>query len=907
MRTHTVLNRFSACSWAFAALLSAGCDDGGDAASLNCGEGTVERVGNCVIDPEAARNALAPTVKSIQITQLDVYGEELPFHTLHPMEIAFSLAVDGEAFETDVLVGLQTPDGSAGCTTGSFKLNHIPPLGEDAEPLVVTSVNKEVIISPSCKALEGRDDVEVFLSFDPWHTLNLDGRAPIDRRNPPTDSIDFFDFAKLSAVPFADDCRSDIDGDGDGACRSALELLENPGIDIEIQTVTFDNAVAIVEVPVEEIDDVTQAEAIAANEAAGIPIEGEFEDDVVRGVKVELPTVPELKVSTTFRVLGLREDESMEDDQIDFEILIRPLAGAIGAEDLEDDDFEWRPMFEREQFVDADGEFQDQETNRSDVTHIVGPESHGLKKAMYFANDTYESLIWDEWSEIQEFEVLICFESEFRETDFDGLFDPESNNCTVLPVIVLRRYETPFGARDELEQGGLDDGAASTWSRDKSYAQTWGTVDGGQTQVSNWLTMGHTKTGANFGLGGSSINGRGGWYEAGTESRACVFGSCLTLARAVATMKDQQAAADTITMEGRVLLWHFFPYVSFSWPDGTVTLNQAIDLANRARRQDYSTSKSFEQDIVGKSFETDCGGAKASIKAFVEMGLDGDETSISKAPVAPADAACAGRTVENGYCFAPAQVGQNQGIYQMYLTCQAKYGPNAYPALLRTPRDYELAREAVGPNRWYLSGVYGYVLHGNWLGLGYYNTPGSTIHRAWAPGQPSNANVFNTSLRSNDLVYHTVHITPDDQMWVGEFNSAAAYGVCSIKDVPNIDGGSAITVTVTPYIQAGVKSSLGTNFSTVDIDITITLNLLDAKVPFVGTLRQLFNSDGTVTLSLGRSIQMTLSTLSGNIKFTMKWKTFWTQGQHEKTLASWAGWNLGRWWILPHASTSTLL
>lgn len=867
-----------------AAISLAGCG-GDDDAGLRCGEGTIERDGACVFDDDGVQAGLAPQVAQVTITQLDVPGLNAPFYTLHPIDVAVQFAVEGEAFEADTLVGLQSPDGTVGCTIGTIRLRHDPPI-EGATPDL--SFTREFIVPPACQILEDRDDVEVFVAFDPWHTVNLDGRPPLERGPPPNDSVEFFDFAKLSEVPFADDCVGDLDGEGPDACRTALTLRANPGRDIEIQQLSFDNAVAILEIPIGEVPAQTAEERRAINDEAGIPLE-EDDGELHPAVRVTLPTVPDLRVTTLFRVLGIDEDERIEDDQVDLEILIRPIDGAIGGETLEDDDYEWMPLHERHQVVGPDGEIVDEETERKQVRHIRGPETHGLAESVYIANDTYDTIVDGDWAGIQEFEVSVCFESEFREAVFEGESDPLNNNCAILPIILLRKY---IADGSDGEAGALDDGAANVWRRDTSYINRWGDRDEAQVSSTSWMTSGFTRVNTTFGFGASPMPDPGGWYEVGTESQGCMFGKCLTLARATATFRDQTpdaGRADSIAIGGRILSWSFFPHVRFNWPDGTLSLQRVIDLANQTRRQAYSTSKSFEADLAGKSIETECGGGEASIKAFVEAGLNADQTSISKQAVQTANG-CQGRPVADGLCFARVRGNGNYGTLQQ--RCREQFGATAFLAPLRSAQDLAAAREAAG-DRWFVTGAYRGTGVASFNGVEHQDP-----YVDWSPGSPS---APPAGERTMAIFVNQQGATVTGPMF------ATSNGVCAIRDAGGASSGTRITATVTPYIAAGVKASLGVDFSVFEIVVEAALNLLDLNVPFVATLELMLSDSGSVVLSIGRSIRMTLATLSGAITFTMRWRTFWTSGEHVRNIASWDGFDLGSWWVLPYASTSTTL
>ncbi|MCA9711578.1 MAG: hypothetical protein KDK70_37430, partial [Myxococcales bacterium] len=296
MSTRAPIHSLASLALLLPAALALGCGDGADGES---------RTG---LQIDRGDGAGKPVVRSAALVGLELVGADSAY-LLHPVRVSLSVGVDGEPFDTDVVVGLATPEGERGCLLGAVRLEH-PAAGQAVEEAFA-----EFDVSATCGALVGRSDLTLFASFDPWGGLDYDRTLEVE-----VEPYDASEEASLYALMQV----SALEAEGCASCGAPVRLLDSPGRDAELRELSLDSTVAILEV----------AEP---------------------GQAAALVDVPHWTVSSRLRVLGVAKNEALGEGEAIMRYHLRPRPGAVGYDQLSELDRDWAPLVTRERALAADG------------------------------------------------------------------------------------------------------------------------------------------------------------------------------------------------------------------------------------------------------------------------------------------------------------------------------------------------------------------------------------------------------------------------------------------------------------------------------------------------------------------------------------------------------------------------
>lgn len=383
-------------------VLAAGCDD---------------------VGPEAARD---DRNEHIAVTSLKLTGAGANY-LLHPVSVAVEARLSGAAYETDLVVGLWAEDGSVGCTLGAMPVAHAGGADEARYAREATFV-----VPPTCHELAGRDDLALFVAFDPWNRLG-DREVDLDAVRDYKSEYDMVAAAALGDAD-CDDC----------AARHALHA--SPGMDAQLRELNLSSAVIVL-----PVDPDGRALAKGADR-------------------------PDFNLTASSRVLGLPAGKGLDSGRVQIRSRIRP-AGASEP---------GLPLIQRK--GGAAGE-------RAPVkVPGYGDVTTGL--ALYLDDAAREALVGGRWSGIDEFELVTCLEADFEQAVYLGETEPRADDCGAVPITVARPIVDPEAPPQARSAGKVRSAETwgDSWGANSSYGfgysglsfMTWLDVNGSDTPTSTY-------------------------------------------------------------------------------------------------------------------------------------------------------------------------------------------------------------------------------------------------------------------------------------------------------------------------------------------------------------------------------------------------------------------------------------
>ncbi|EDM79492.1 putative secreted esterase [Plesiocystis pacifica SIR-1] len=502
----------------------------------------------------------------IAVDSLEISSEGAVYVN-HPMRVAVSGTTAGESYRTDLLVGLRTLDGNAGCVLGAMPAEHDAANGE-GEPAPF-SQEMEFVVSSECAQLAGRDDVELFASFDPWNRLGERDDLG-DLAGAGEAGLELYDIVAASALS-AEGCES---------CETVYAVHENPGYDARLDSLELDSVVAVLPV---------------ADEDGNAP---------------ELGNQPHFSVSAQSRVTGLAQGQSLLDGLVNIEYRIRPLGSSEDGLPLT--------------------RIEDLSQGRElavPTAAAVPVESHGAvatTDALFIEGQAREAITEGAWSKLTDFEVVTCLGTEFDQAVYaaEGETEARANDCGAIPVVV---------ARQTIEDSEALLAGAATKSRPADvWQQTWSAGSGYNFGESNltfkaWVES-TSADGPTTTEKGISVHSAGSWFEAGVYSNAKVFGTDVTLVDIYGTFLAYDWGGGGVAMGAYVLFNQIVPDFEIQIADGVpVTLQQMLDLAGV--QSELAVSKSF--NLAGVNFDDGCGSVSAGLWVEGTLGVNTEATSIT--------------------------------------------------------------------------------------------------------------------------------------------------------------------------------------------------------------------------------------------------------------------------------------
>jgi hypothetical protein len=314
----------------------------------------------------------------IVVTKLEITSSDDPY-LLHPVRVAIEAELTGEAYETDLLIAMRSSDGETGCVLGAMPVAHVgDTLADgDQEHAPASYVNEaEFVVDRICYELAGRDDVELFASFDPWNRLG-DREAVADE---PSNAQQFDVYSIVEAAALGDaDCET---------CEAHYSVHETPGLDAQLRELNLSSTVAVLPV---------------AGDSRAAP---------------NLRNRPDLSVTSVARITGLGKGDGLDDGRVQMSYRIRPL----GSTD------EGLPLIQRED--DISGELASVAVpSYGDVT---------VSSPLYILDETREVLVDGAWAQLEEFELVTCLVTDFDQAIYADEAEPRDNDCAALPIVIIR-------------------------------------------------------------------------------------------------------------------------------------------------------------------------------------------------------------------------------------------------------------------------------------------------------------------------------------------------------------------------------------------------------------------------------------------------------------------------------------
>lgn len=447
-----------------------------------CGEGTILQDGRCVIDEDAATKLLKPQVEEVKVTRLLVQDEGVrPVYPMHPLTASITLDVDTiDAFESSVILGLESDDGARRCVVGYWPLRMTEPAPEDALTATAQTITltETFYVQPGCDVLAGEDGVVAWVAFDPFDHTSLAGRVITVE-----DGQSLTDFLQQARLPL-DDCTAPDTGHPD-TCVTALEVAASPGRDVVMKSATLSSTVAVLEV----LD--------------AVPLAGDTQITDDEGNVIDLgpvqparpyATTPHFIVNADLQVHGLdgTEADKVEDAALSLNYAIRPLLDPEDRTDLPEAALDWQPLFAEVQEEPKAGEDPViLQLEEEFLKSMVGAQDLVRTSPIFITGNAELFMTRGIWAGFEQFELRVCAAADFDERGIAA--DPTANNCSVSVVVVVRRATRA----DTIE----DNPGAADYSYGIYVGQTYGNKD---------------KIAVKFSLNGETISGDIGVAAGGT-------------------------------------------------------------------------------------------------------------------------------------------------------------------------------------------------------------------------------------------------------------------------------------------------------------------------------------------------------------------------------------------------------
>ncbi|MCY1069806.1 esterase [Nannocystis sp. RBIL2] len=375
-------------------LLSTGCDDLGPAAAAE------------------ARN------EHMTLTSLKLSSDGGNY-LLHPMRVAVAGELTGAAFDTELVVGLWAEDGSVGCTLGAMPVTHA---GEGAASYAHEAV---FVVPATCHELAGRDDLALFVAFDPWNRI---GDREID-----VEEVGGYrsEYEMVAGAALGERACDD--------CTARHALLDSPGMDAQLRELNLSSVVVMLPV---------DPEGHALEPAADRP---------------------DLNVSALSRVVGLPAGKGLERGRVQIGSRIRPRGSSEPG----------RALIQR----------KGGESGERAPVKVPGYGDVTTGLALYLDDATRQAIAAGEWAGVQEFELVTCLATDFAQAVYRGETEPRADDCGTLPITVVRQVVDPEGPPVQARTAGKVRSAETwgdSWGANSSYGfgysgvsfMTWLDVNG---------------------------------------------------------------------------------------------------------------------------------------------------------------------------------------------------------------------------------------------------------------------------------------------------------------------------------------------------------------------------------------------------------------------------------------------
>jgi hypothetical protein len=472
-----------------AALLSfvAGCSSG--PAEIACGAGTHLDGDSCVPD---STDLTRPRVERAAVVGLSVEeeGQRAAF-VGYPLTVALALDVQGEAFRSEVVVGLESADGAVACTLGAIQID-APDHPAGSDPL---QLSKELLVQSPCASLAGQSGVRVWVSFDPFDKVNVAGRPPI----PAAESLsaEFFRPSRLDLT----NCKGPASHPD--TCATALDVNASPGLDLSLRRLTLDSSVAVVHTRFrpDETVPADDPDAQGLEPATPAPFDPEY----------GLPTAPQFSVSTEMLLYGATTaagSPALGDDQVSLKFALRP-DRARAPDGLPDEIYDWVPLsVERQTLSEGTKDGTPSvslERLQEQFVRSIASATVLHKDSPVFIDGAARQRVLTLRDKVRNYELQACAVPRFAEGSWEP--DAAANNCVTLPVVVLEEQHEAATSSEPKAPG------AATLLFDKDYESSSGSTDSmkitGRVYVNTGCSTSTCRAEA-----GSSLKIKGKWIDA---------------------------------------------------------------------------------------------------------------------------------------------------------------------------------------------------------------------------------------------------------------------------------------------------------------------------------------------------------------------------------------------------------
>ncbi len=854
--------------------------------TLQCGPGTVELDGQCVIDEGAAQDLLKADVAGVTVTSLLIAEEGVravyPMHALHA-----SITLDVETWDeldTTVVLGLESADGSTRCVAGYWGLISGARLdSDDADPVQSLTLTSEFYVQPACSVLEGETDVKAWVSFDPFDHTKVEGRT-INA----DETMTLTDFLQQSRLPLTDcTCASLIHPE---TCETALEVQGSPGRDVVMESSTLSSTVAVLEIPrlVPEYTD----DSFEDDEGNIIEL---AQPDEVR----QLSTAPHFIVNADIKVNGLdgSEDDVVEDAALSLRFAIRPLLDSNEDVDLPEELLDWMSLYSEIQDEPKAGEeptinLLEQEFLQS----MVGAQSLVRTSPIFITGDAEMFITRGLWSGFDQFELRVCVDADFDEAGVDE--DATENNCSITQVIVLRRDVDENPAADE-------DAGAANYKDGIFLGQTYGNTK---------------KVAVQFALNGELLSTKDG------VAAGALLGTYLKGWFAMTLFEVKR---------------HGWDYYDASTDDEILSSLTIFGLEMPAPSEDFPVGDSelpeisFTQASPSVRFGFDLGVVFVGVEAHAEGTIGVGAYLIREAfPGAITNPRCLvpGAVTEGNFCVrvfddAMSREDADEACRNDEGWLAAAYSPSVRDAILQ-------ARTAAGVTSPYLW-VDGAAMAGSCTTMGpilednceqvletmWYMYPQQyqdkffancmehremmlqvcAANRAdlnqWRWSMPTSGSVANSGVpfsagQPNDAA--------PGEAWLSLKSTGKFFDVAEGALMPYVcqypltyTAGGRVSATVEPFATLTLVGSAGVSIVVAGADLWVAVDLLTAALPLTGSVRWLGGGNGLPTLTLATgTLDFVLRGLGGEIGATV-WAQF--LGSWSVTIFGWDSIEYGRW------------
>ncbi len=585
-------------------------------------------------------------------------------------------------------------------------------------------------------------------------------------------------------------------------------------------------------------------------------------------VEALVPDTAHVEAALTYQVRGLPETEDTVRGDIDVTFAVRPTGTAL--QSVPADAQEWLPV---EYIETLDG------ARREDTLYEV-PGAPGLFevstfRALQIPRGTLEVMNNGAWRAIDDFELQVCVA-----TDYAPIDGQDDDQCVSIAIAVVRipstaDGEVPRSAGASLAINKRETGEYRSWRNGVTDANLFREV---------WWTSGSAEQATPYGRVGRTLPGRGMFAEAGARMTTTLFGRTFNLAELYGTFNSALGGLAEAKVQASVLGISFIPNLTdqFSLGNPTLTLGQILQAArNRVRDNSrYPVSFDVAAPLVGKRVSVGPISVALAVEAFVEGGLDEDETKVELGNIPGVSATCTGgepRNASGSHCF-QRLTGPSRRLDEWKDQCR-DIAPGAGLAAPLNAAEFALMLTAIDPagpaatNYFRRPGqqpsLFDPAIEGS---------PYTTPDEWWLP--------YPFGGLSNEYILgRQTNITRSGRAVHGIRGYTRTYqAICRVPVNPNVANLVELKTTVTPFVSAGVRAVASLNLG-INIEIVGTLALITIRLPVFGAAALGVSASGSVYLQLSTGLDIELELLSGSLEVKFDARIF----SYSTTVFEWDG------------------